>query len=239
MKIKSLLIGLLLLGSLGAQSQAMWILIFGDKLSNDFMQSGINFSITRSNYSDLDRSNKLFSWALGGFMDFKLKKSNWNIALDMTFKSPTGASNLNDYYNHYPITDSTEIVTDNITLEGVNFAIPIYLKYKTKYVNFGIGPQFNFLYRATFRYEAEAKGDYEIRVTNNAKEHVKMFDVGISGVIETYLSPNKPKTSLRIGLRYYYGFISQLVDYPHANSSVFMLSFGMPIVGKKSIETDK
>jgi hypothetical protein len=167
-------------------------------------------------------------------MDFKIKDSPWNIAVDMTFKSPTGASNLNEYYNHYPIID-TGIVTDNIILEGVNFAIPIYLKYKTKYINIGIGPQFNFLYKANFRYEAEARDDYKIKVTNNAREHVKMFDIGISGVIETYLIPSKPKTSLRIGLRYYYGFISQLKDYPGANSSVFMISFGIPIVGKSII----
>ena len=234
MKLRSILIGLMLFTTIIVKSQAFWILILGDKISNDFMESGINFSISRSNYSDLDRSNAMYSWALGGFMDFKIKDGPWNIALDMTFKSPTGASNLNNYYNHYPIID-TGIVTDNIKLEGVNFAIPIYLKYKTKYVNFGIGPQFNFLYKASFKYEAETTDNFDVRVTNNAKNFVKMFDVGISGVIETYLFPNKPETSLRIGLRYYYGFISQLKDYPGANSSVFLLSFGIPIVGKKTM----
>ena len=234
MKLKTLLIGLLLIGSLGAQSQAMWILIFGDKLSNDFMQSGINVSISQSNYTNLEKANSMYSWALGGFMDFRLKKSNWNIAVDMTFKSPSGASNLNNYYSHYPIID-TGIVSDNIKLEGINFAIPIYLKYKTKYINFGIGPQFNFLYKSTFEYSAKTADNFEIKVTNSAKEYVNVFDVGISAVVETYLTPKKPKTSLRIGLRYYYGFMSQLKDYPTANSSVFLLSFGIPIVGKESI----
>lgn len=236
MKLKSLFISILLFASVAGQSQAMWILIFGDKLSNDFMQSGINFSITNSNYVNLDPSNSMYSWALGGFMDFRLKEgSPWNIAVDMTFKSPTGASNLNDFYNHYPIID-TGVVSDNIKIEGVNFAIPIYLKYKTKYVNFALGPQFNFLYKSTLRYDAETSDCYDMRVTKTAKELVSIFDVGVSGVIEFYLSPKKPKTSMRLGLRYYYGFLSQLIDYPNAHSSVFMLSFGMPIVGKKSIE---
>ncbi len=235
MKLKTILISLMLLISIGVQSQAMWILIFGDKLSNDFMQSGINFSIAKSNYTNLETPNNLYSWALGGFMDFNLKQSKWNISVDMTFKSPTGASNLNNYYSHYPIID-TGIVSENISFENTNFTLPIFLKYKTKYVNFGIGPQFSLLYKSTLKYDAITSDDYEISVKNDAKKHVNIFDVGVTGVVEFYLTPKKPKTSLRIGLRYYHGFLAPLKAYSSARNSVFMLSFGIPIVGKEEVK---
>lgn len=238
MKLKTILISLLLLISIGAQSQAMWILIFGDKLSNDFMQSGVNFSITSSNYTNLNNSHQLNSWALGGFMDFNLKKSKWNISVDMTFKSPTGASNLNSYYSHYPIID-TGIVSENLSFENTNFTFPIFLKYKTKYVNFGIGPQFSFMYKSTLKYDAITSDNYEITVKNDAKKHLNIFDVGVTGVVEFYLTPEKPRTSLRIGLRYYYGFMAPLKAYSTVRNSVFMLSFGIPIVGKKEIKEIK
>ncbi len=41
---------------------------------------------------------------------------------------------------------------------------------------------------------------------------------------------------MRLGLRYYYGFTQALKDYQGAHNSVFMLSFGIPIIAKKKPE---
>ncbi len=82
MKTKSLFLVLFMFIGLAGQSQALWILIFGDKLTNDRMQSGINVFVTRSDYNGITNTKPMTSWALGGFSDIKIKTIGifqWNL----------------------------------------------------------------------------------------------------------------------------------------------------------------
>ncbi len=218
---------------LAGQSQAVWILIFGDKLSNDFMQSGINVSVSYSNYLQLNSAKPLRSWAIGGFTDIKINKT-WAISMEMTVKSPTGASGLENLYPHYYINDSL-IKDQNLSIETTNFSVPFFVKYKTKYVNFGIGPQFIYAYKSTKKYSATTNTGEEITIKEKNKDLINDFDMGIASMVEFYLSPNQPNTSLRIGLEYYYGFLSPLKAYDNIHNSVFLIKVGIPIAGKKQI----
>lgn len=221
--------------SMAGQSQALWILIFGDKLSNDFMQSGINVSVTASRYIGLNDTKALRSWAIGGFTDFKLNQ-HWAISMEITVKSPTGASGLEKLYPHYNIQDSL-LKNENISIETTNFSIPFYLKYKTKYVNFGLGPQFFFAYKTTKKYYAETIYDQELTIKEDGKDLITRFDMGVSAMVEFYLSPKRPNTSMRIGMEYYYGLRSAIKDYPDVHNSVIAIKVGIPIAGKDITET--
>jgi hypothetical protein len=220
----------MLLFSTVAKSQVMWILIFGDKLSNDKIQSGINVSLAAVNYEGLDGAKYLPTWALGGFTDIQLK-NHWAIHADVVFKSPTGAKSLNDYFSfdNFPDTLMTE---KDIRIENVTFSIPLHLEYQTKYFGFGVGPAFAVTYRSRLRLVGKNQENDRILISRNNIEKVKKFDVGISTMLEFYLSPEKKHESMRLGVRYYYGLLDALKDVPGAHNSVFYLNVGIPIIPK-------
>ncbi|OYT10408.1 MAG: hypothetical protein B6I18_09315 [Bacteroidetes bacterium 4572_112] len=232
MKTKSLFLVLFMFIGLAGQSQALWILIFGDKLTNDRMQSGINIFVTRSDYNGITNTKPMTSWALGGFSDIKIK-NHWNISVEFTVKSPTGASGLSEHFDHYEPTDS--LSSQNVKLENVNFSLPIYIKYKSKYFNVAVGPEFVYTYKSDLVYTAKTINSEYITVKSKSMEEINRFDYGISSTIEFYLFPKHPNTSIRLGLRYYYGFNNVLKDYANARNSVLMFKVGIPIAGKDAV----
>lgn len=236
MKIKTFLIIILMFTAVIGKSQAFWILVLGDKITNDRMQSGINVYITNSHLNGLGGTGSWNSWALGGYLDYKIK-NRWNISLDLTVKSPTGGGNLLAKYKHFTTPDTLN--SENLFLENTNFSVPIYVKYKTKYFNVALGPEMIYAYKSQLVYKAETINGESIKVTKSAKEYINRFDIGISGNIEFYLFPKRPTTSIRIGLRYYYGFLEPLKQYTNVRNSVFMLKVGIPVVGDKGTSTQK
>ena len=233
MKLKYILLTILLFSAVVVKSQVVWILIFGDKLSNDKIQSGINVSLASVSYIGLEGAGNQPTWALGGFTEV-LINDHWSFQPEFVFKSPSGASNLNDYYHHdlYP---DTILIKDKVYHENTSFALPLIMKYKTKYFGLGIGPQLSYTYSSKIVYKGSTDEIDDITIKDSYLSKINRFDVGIMGLLEFYLKPAKKATSMRIGLKYYYGFTSPLKDYPDAHNSVFMLSFGIPIVAKSNI----
>ncbi len=237
MKIRILVLLALMSISATGMSQAMWILIFGDKLSTERMQSGINISVAGTGLMGLDNSKPELNWALGGFSDIRISKKSLFFAFDFTIKSPLGAGNLNSYFSDI-IPDTSIIKSQNIILNNVAMSLPLYLKYKTKYIGFGLGPQMSYIYKSTFRYEAETSNGRSILIKDSGKEFIHHFDIGAFAMAEVYLTPSNPKTSLRIGIRYYFGFLEPLKDFSGIHNSTLMVSFGIPIGGKSEIKAE-
>jgi hypothetical protein len=234
MKIKFIVLSVFLLFASVAKSQVMWILLFGDKLSNDKIQSGINISVASVNYIGFNKSNYLNTWALGGFTDIQLN-NHWSLQPEFVFKSPTGANNLNDYFSFLSPPDSL-IKDANVYIEGVNFSLPIFIKYEARIFGFGIGPQFNLAYSTQLKLKGKTMDDSQISLKKRYGDFINKFDVGMTAGLEFYLSPNKKQTSMRLGIKYYYGFLNVFKDKYEAHNSVLMLSLGIPVVSKKAIE---
>jgi len=72
---------------------------------------------------------------------------------------------------------------------------------------------------------------------DNGKELIHKFDVGAFAMAEIYLTPSHPKTSMRISLRYYFGFLDPIKNYSGVHNSTLMATFGIPIGGKSKIKT--
>ncbi len=238
MKLKHILFTIFIFTTVIAKSQVMWILIFGDKLSNDRIQSGINVSLAEINYIGLPDSKYRTSWALGGFTDIQLNK-RWSLQPEFVFKSPTGANNLNNYFSFLSPPDSLIKDGANVYIESVNFTIPIYIKYKTKYFGIGVGPQFSWAYSNHLYLEGETIEGDDLGLKRKLDGEINNFDFGISSLLEFYLNPNKKQTSMRLGLKYYYGITQFMNDYPGVHNSVFMLSFGIPIVSKNVLKEEE
>lgn len=237
MKPKHILLAFFLFSTIIVKSQVFWILVFGDKLSNDRIQSGINISLAYVNYIGLDESEYLATWALGGFTDIQLSE-HWSLQPEFVFKSPTGANNLNSYFSFTSPPDS--LIKDvNIYIENVNFSIPIYIKYETKYFGIGLGPQISLAYYNQLFLKGKTLYDDDIYLRRKIKDEIKAFDYGISASLEFYLSPKKKQTSLRLSAKYYYGLQSVMNSYDNIHNSVFMASIGIPVVSKKDVNLMK
>ena len=231
MKLRHLFLILLLFSSLVVKSQVMWMLIFGDKFSNDKIQSGANISFSLVNFSGLGETKYLPTWALGGFTEITLT-DHWKLQPEFVFKSPTGATNVGSYYQIPGIQDSLFFERKDY-LEIVSFTLPIYIKYKTKYLGLGVGPQFGLAYTAKLIQKGETLYGDNLIVKHDFKPYMHNFDFGITGMFEFYLSPEKDAASMRIGIRYYYGITQTLKRYPGVHNSVFMFTLGVPIISHK------
>ncbi len=231
MKLRQIILLVLLFSSVVVKSQVMWMIIFGDKLSNDKIQSGANISVSMANFAGLSNARYQPSWALGGYTEISLD-SHWKLQPEFVFKSPSGAAHIESHYQIPGIPDSL-VAESKVYADIISFSIPIYIKYKTKYVGFGIGPQVSLAYRAKLIEKGKTTYDNELILKDNFKKYIHTFDFGMTALVEFYLSPRKEKASMRIGIKYYYGFTQTLKDYPGVHNSVFMFSFGIPIISKK------
>ena len=232
MKLRILFMTFFLSLSVAGMSQAMWVLIFGDKLSTERMQSGINFSAGTVSYLGLNDAKFATNWALGGFSEIRISKEKWFFSFDFTVKSPLGASNLNSYFPDI-IQDTSLLEKESITLDNVAFTLPLYIKFKTKYIGFGTGPQLSYVYKSTLKYSAKTTSGNEILVRSKAKSYVNKFDIGWFAMAEAYLTPSHPKSSLRLGIRYFYGFLEPVKSQNGVHNSNFMFTVGIPIGGKE------
>jgi hypothetical protein len=232
MRLKIVLLMSLILLSHSSFSQAMWILIFGDKLSNDFMKSGVTVSLAAVDYYNLKNAQISPNWALGGFTELYLFKNKSLIfAFDFTFKSPFGAKNTCDIFDDI-IDDSITLKRESLSLNNTAFTLPLYLKYKTRLVAFGVGMQMSLIYKATLKYTARTQKNIDIRISQNVNKKVKKFDVGPFVMFEFFIKPNAPYESLRVGLRYFYGLLTPFKVETSAHNATFMATLGIPIGGK-------
>ena len=92
-----------------AHSQALLILLFGDKLSTENFQMGINFSIALPNINGIDGTSINTGWAFGMFGEIKINET-WSLQPELTLKTPGGAKDLPYIGTGDPAVDS--IITD-------------------------------------------------------------------------------------------------------------------------------
>ena len=76
-----------------AQGQALLVLLFGDKLSTEKFQLGINADIGWTGQTNLLDSSTRFSWAFGAYGEVKLGE-RWRLQPELTLKTPAGAEGL-------------------------------------------------------------------------------------------------------------------------------------------------
>lgn len=233
---KFILIFLLIISANIANSQALWIFLLGDKVSTEKFQMGTNISLAYTNIEGLQNATYRLDWAFGGFAEVKIT-DKWSFQPEMMIKSPAGTKNIYNYKLEHPLADS--LFTNRSThYRFVYFSLPLFMKYKTKYIGFGLGAQVSLMYKAKSYFKGETTSGYSYKIEENIlKEKVNYFDVGVNAMIEYYLFPKKKLMSMRIGLKYYYGFLSPLKGENNINNSIFMLTFGIPVGDETKINT--
>jgi hypothetical protein len=216
-----------------AHSQALLILLFGDKLSTEKVQVGINFMGTLSNIKGIDDTKMRPSWAFGAFCEIKLADS-WTLQPELIVKTPGGAKNI-------PFTTTGDPSADSLIGEGEKsrtfnyLTVPIFVKYRTRSIGIYAGPQFGYLTSAKDVHTGTTVHGNAFTVEQDVKEYLNKWDAGIGGGFEYSFKPEEKMRSMRLGLRFYWGLVDMVKDNPgdaQTNYSL-IITVGIPIGGSK------
>jgi len=225
-------IAVMLLAS-AAHSQALLVLLFGDKLSTETFQLGINATVTGSDFRGLDGAKTRYSWAFGMFGDIKVSE-RFRIEPGLTVKTPAGAGDRPDI--DLPDDIGGCIQDDSFTLETkMNYlTMPVYFKYfPVPKFNLGIGPQIGYLTGAEDIYDGKTARDLDLEVVQGQTGTYNRWDYGVVGKAEYVFSPQKELRSLRLSFNYYYGLSDIIKDNPGdaIYNSYWLLTLGIPVGG--------
>jgi len=219
-----------------ANAQALLIILFGDQLSTETFQMGINAAVSASTIGGLDNINYRISWAFGAFGEVKLS-DEWYLHFNLTIKTPAGAKNVEAFEDFVPGIDT---LTYDVTItRSLNYiTLPVFLKYKMGPVKLGVGAQLGYLSSASDVYEGYTFLGDDLTMDRNIREKLNHWDAGVTGIIDYFFAPEMNMRSLRLSLTYYYGFMDILKDNAGDswNNSVFLLSLGIPIGGSDDTE---
>ena len=231
--MKKILMSFMLVFTLTSVSnaQALLILLFGDKLSTETFQMGINGSLSASNINGIDNTNYRISWAFGAFGEIRLS-DDWFMHFNLTIKTPGGAKNVGPLVPVPPEVD-TLLTAFKVTRSLNYITLPVFLKYKIGSVKLGVGAQLGYLTSADDTYESITPMGNDLTVVTNIRDKLNHWDAGVTGIIDYFFSPEKNMRSLRLSLTYYYGLTDMLKDNTGNawNNSIFLLSIGIPVGG--------
>ncbi len=228
---KTLLILMLALSSNVAHSQALLILLFGDKLSTETFQMGINASGSASDIIGLSDTKLRYSWAFGAFGEIRLS-DDWFMHIDLTLKTPGGARNVQPFQPFLPIVDS--LFTDVRVDRNFNYiTLPVYAKYRVGAWKFGLGAQLGYLTSTTDVYTGSSILGDDFTMERDVASYHNRWDAGVTGTLEYFFSPAKKMRSMRLSLKYYYGLTDILKDNQGdpLRNSILLLSLGIPVGG--------
>ncbi len=235
-KNRLLLLLLFILVYSASYSQAMWMLILGDKISFDKLHSGITVSLAGTDMYGMENATLTPNWALGGFMDFLVfKNNNWVLSADFTFKTPLGARNTTDFFDGLGV-DSLEFNKQSAVLNSTAFTLPLYVKYNKNLIGFGAGFQMSLIYKSTLKYTGTTGQGTTIKVTHSVIKKLKKFDIGPFVMFEFYLKPSNHAQSMRLGARYFYGLLSPIKSMQGVHNGVVMGTLSIPIGSKESVK---
>ncbi len=214
-----------------ANGQALLILLFGDKLSTETFQMGINASVSASDIAGLPNAKFRYSWAFGAFGEIRFS-DNWFLQFNLTVKTPGGAKNVQPFEPIIPEIDT--LITDITIARSFNYlTLPVYIKYRLGSFKLGVGAQIGYLTSAGDIYEGYTYLGDDLSMERDITNKINTWDAGITGIIDYYFQPDKKMRSLRLSLTYYYGLTDILKDNPDDpwTNSLFLLSIAIPVGG--------
>ena len=222
-----------------AWSQALLVLLFGDKFASENVQGGIKFDVVGTTLAGVADAARLRSWDLGGFIEVKLG-GRWSIQPEFTFKSPAGARGLPFVPTGADAVDSAFATARDVSVTRTlgYITIPILVKLRAGRFGLGIGPQLGYVVRAEDRYVGTVTRTDDLAYTVGLWSRVNRWDSGVSVTGEFALAPQLGLHSMRIRLVWYHAFGDALSDGPGKNDT-FGVGFGLPIGGPRQAESPK
>jgi hypothetical protein len=205
------LTALLLLGfQQTANAQALLVILFGDKLSTEKFQLGINADLVWSSLTNTGEASPRFSWAFGAYGEIRLSR-HWHLQPEITVKNPAGASGLPVTTPGSPFSSPTGDPTlDSIRAAGTvtrsaNYlTLPLMLKYVAGRFNVGVGGSVGILTGAS----DELVSDVErggLNLNASSTDSLNTFDAGLVASLSYSFKPQLQMRSMRLDAKFYYG----------------------------------
>lgn len=218
--------------------QALLMILFGDKLSTEKFQAGINASVSASSIMGLRDTRFYYSWAFGAFGEIRFSDT-WFLHFDLTIKTPGGARDVQPFKPFEPIVDS--LFKDLNVNRNFNYiTLPVLATYRAGAWKFGVGGQIGYLTSATDVYSGSTILGDEFTMDRSVVGYFNRWDAGLAATVEYSLAPELEMRSMRISLKYYYGLTDVLKDNDGDawTNSILLLSFGIPIGGSDDSEKE-
>jgi hypothetical protein len=241
---KAIVLALLLLGgsAQAAQPQALLIILFGDKLSTEKFQLGINADLTFSSLTGTSDASTRMSWAFGAYGEVNLG-THWRLQPELTVKTPAGASNItagtvgNPFQptGDPPIDDA--IANGTVTRTANYLTLPLVLKYVAGPLAIGAGGQLGYLTGADDELISEVDQG-ALRLKQSVKDSLNNWDAGLIGSLDFAFKPEKRMRSLRLNVKFYYGLTDTLKENPGDPLRNWILYVGLdiPVGGSDAAE---
>ena len=196
--MKKILMSLMLVFTLTSVSnaQALLMLLFGDKLSTETFQMGINVAGTASDIGGITDANLRYSWAFGAFGEVRFS-DDWFLHFNLTAKTPGGAKNIQPFEDIIPEIDT--LTTDISVTRSFNYiTLPIFIKYSLGSFKLGLGGQLGYLTSATDIYTGFTFSGDDLNMERNVREKMNLWDAGVTGIIDYFFKPEANMKSMRI-----------------------------------------
>lgn len=225
-----------------ASGQALLIILFGDKLSTETFQMGINADVAWSGLSGIDGSELRRSWSFGAYGEIRLS-DRWRLQPELTIKTPSGATGLTagDPGNPMePVGDSLvdrAIADGTVTRSAGYVSLPVYLKFVAGPVGIGAGGQVGIMTKAHDLLEYDAvQGD--VQLERSVKDRLNGFDAGLVFSLDYAFRPSDRMRSLRLNAKYYHGLMDTIENNTGApvRNSILFLGLDIPVGGSAAGE---
>ncbi len=217
------------------KSQVIISLIFGEALNSPRVEFGLDGGLTLSQMPGISPSNRLNTFNLGFYFDFKFKNMSWMINTGVLVKSTAGAEGLAVY----------TVEDENINLlfkEGhvtrkLNyFYVPVLLKHQFK-SNFFVkgGIQLGLRHKASDEFITKVKEDEDLIYTIDIRDQYKYLDAGVlAGIGYRLMGGN----GMNLGVHYYEGLKNVMKEGlgTYVRNRAIYFNVGVPIGAAKKKE---
>jgi len=216
--------------SLGANSQVLISLIFGDKLNSDGLEFGLDGGFNLSSISGLDSNSNIAPFNIGFYFDIRVK-NQWSFYTGVLVKSELGVNQLS-------IEDLEFLNARIYEEEGTYsqriryFLVPALLKYSfDNHIYAEGGPMFGLMTNAWIEYDTDADG-FESKIKQFNKEAINRFELGAALGLGYRLKGK----GWSFGVRFYQGLTNVYKDRSGTHNRALFLKVNVPIGAKKAQE---
>lgn len=237
MSIKKTFIYLILFFGVQQQSRSQVIisLIFGEKLNSPRVEFGLDGGLTLSQMTGIRTSNRLNTFNLGFYFDFKFKNPHWMINTGVLVKSLVGAEGL-EVYNLKNETLNQAFKEGKVNRKLSYFYVPVSVKHQF-HSNFFIkaGIQLGLMHKAYDEFITTIDEDEDLHYSNNIQNQYKTLDAGLlAGIGYRLMGGN----GMNLSINYYEGSINVMKEglgYFVRNRAMYF-NVGIPIGAAKKKE---
>ncbi len=224
---------ILVLASLQAQSQVLMSLLLGDKINSNKLEFGLDGGLNLSTVGNAD-GNMASRFNIGFYFDFKMKNPSWMFHTGVIVKSTMGIKDVSVYSLGDPSLDAS-FAGGSIDRRLSYFNVPVMIKHQFRN-NFFVeaGPMLGLMNNANDVFTKKVVNKDDLTYTHDVRDLYHTFDAGVMGGVGYRLMGGH---GMNLSIRYYLGMVDVLksnTGQAQYNRSLYF-TVGIPI-GKGKAE---